>query len=145
MDTLKHIPENTQTPINTVHSCTPVSLGPSHCLVQDSSLSFHTAAFAKLHHKSLLHVPLTVTVDNLVCHKYFIVKIVALRHELSLTFLPPSLHSLSSSVSSSPYCPWLNFHIYFLTLKTFSPHTPFTYELSLPFPQFFLLDLKVLK
>lgn len=140
MDTLKHIPENTQTPINTINSCIPVSLGPSHCLVQDSSLSFHTAAFAKL------HVPLTVTVDNLVCHKYFIVKIVALRHELSLTFLPPSLHSISSSVSrSSPFCPWLNFHIYSLTLKTSFPHTPFTYELSLPSPQFFLLDLKVLK
>ena len=96
----EHTPENTHTHTHT-HTHTPCCLykflysrvtQASHCLgilplALDSSLSHSSSSKTSLlsspSSSMLLSLP---TVDDLICHKYFIV---ALRHELSLTFPPP--------------------------------------------------------
>ena len=96
MNTHKHKLENTHThPHYYLHKllCSRVTQ-VSHCLgIVPSAWTApsDTPAFLKFPIKSLLLWVLLTTNNgyDLTCHKYFIIKIVSLRYELSLTFLPP--------------------------------------------------------
>lgn len=97
-------------------------------LALDSSLSHSSSSKTSLLSSPSSYMLLSLpTVDDLICHKYFIVKIVAPRHGLSLTFPPPifklSFCNLSSqSPRSFPFsCPRLSCHLDWLLLENSFP------------------------